>query len=67
VFDYIVEAVHLIATEGWKLLPLYRFDPGTGLWHRAEGRRHTLVSLHDLSFDSTGLDVDTVRARAPAR
>ena len=28
VFDYIVDAVHLIANEGWKLLPLYRFDPG---------------------------------------
>ena len=26
VFDYIVEAVHLIADEGWKLLPQYRFD-----------------------------------------
>ena len=27
VFDYIVEAVHLVANDGWKLLPLYRFDP----------------------------------------
>ena len=36
VFDYLVEAVHLLAEEGWKLLPLYRFDPGTGLWqHRS--------------------------------
>ena len=35
VFDYIVEAVHLVANEGWKLLPLYRFDPRTGLWHHA--------------------------------
>ena len=31
VFDYIVDAVHLIANDGWKLLPLYRFDPATGL------------------------------------
>jgi selenocysteine lyase/cysteine desulfurase len=36
VFDYIVDAVHLLAREGWKLLALYRFDPDTGMWrHRA--------------------------------
>jgi hypothetical protein len=53
VFDYIVEAVHLVANEGWKLLPLYRFDPGTGLWHHATGRPRPLLSLRDLAFDST--------------
>ena len=30
VFDYILRAVHLVADEGWKLLPQYRFDPGFG-------------------------------------
>ena len=40
VFRYIVDAVHLLASEGWKLLPLYRFDPDTGLWqHRGGARR----------------------------
>ncbi len=35
VFAYIVDAVHLLAHAGWKLLPLYRFDAATGLWrHR---------------------------------
>ena len=37
VFRYIVDAVDLVATEGWKLLPLYRFDPVTGLWRHREG------------------------------
>jgi selenocysteine lyase/cysteine desulfurase len=33
---YILDAVHLLADHGWKLLPLYRFDPVSGLWrHRA--------------------------------
>jgi len=32
-FTYVVEAVHLLARDGWKLLPLYRFDPESGLWH----------------------------------
>jgi selenocysteine lyase/cysteine desulfurase len=35
-FAYILDAVHLIADHGWKLLPLYRFDPVSGQWsHRA--------------------------------
>ena len=35
-FDYVVEAVRLVAEHGWRLLPDYRFDPATGLWrHRA--------------------------------
>ena len=36
VFQYIIDAVHLLADHGWKLLPLYRFDAASGLWrHRS--------------------------------
>ena len=52
VFDYIVDAVHLIANDGWKLLPLYRFDPATGLWHHARARARPRLSLDDVAFDS---------------
>jgi selenocysteine lyase/cysteine desulfurase len=52
VVDYIVEAVHLLAAEGWKLLPQYRFDPQTARWtHRSGGGRPPL-SLEDVSFTS---------------
>jgi selenocysteine lyase/cysteine desulfurase len=37
VVDYIVAAVNLLADEGWKLLPLYRFDPDTALWRHRSG------------------------------
>jgi selenocysteine lyase/cysteine desulfurase len=47
VFDYIVEAVHLIADEGWKLLPLYRFDPESGHWRHAGARSPATLSLQD--------------------
>jgi hypothetical protein len=64
VFDYIVDAVHLIANEGRKLLPLYRFDPDTGLWQHAEGRARPLLSLHDLSGPC---DLETAPEGALAR
>ena len=36
-FDYIVDAVALLADEGRKLLPYYRFEPDTGLWVHRDG------------------------------
>jgi selenocysteine lyase/cysteine desulfurase len=36
-FRYVIEAVHLVAEHGWKLLPYYRFDPGTGIWRHRDG------------------------------
>ena len=34
-FDYVIEAVRLVAESGWKLLPEYRFCPRSGGWfHR---------------------------------
>ena len=52
VFDYIVDAVHLVADEGWKLLPLYRFDPDSGIWQppRRDARRRRRSDLA-VAFD----------------
>ena len=47
VFEYILEAVHLVANEGWKLLPLYSFDPESGLWRHADAHARAPLSLHD--------------------
>ena len=33
---YLVDAVHFVAEHGWKLLPLYRFDPASGLWRHPD-------------------------------
>ena len=37
VFRYVVEAVTLVADEGWRLLPDYAFDPHSGRWQHRGG------------------------------
>lgn len=54
VFDYLVEAVHLVASHGWALLPEYRFDPHTGLWRHRGGLVEPPLRLSQLHYDSTG-------------
>lgn len=51
-FDFIVEAVHLIANEGWKLLGCYRFDTHTGGWRHRDAPEKTAMSLTDVSYSS---------------
>jgi selenocysteine lyase/cysteine desulfurase len=51
VFDYVLDAVHFLADEGWKLLPLYSFEPESGLWRHRGGEPETL-RLEDVSFAS---------------
>ena len=53
--DYIVAAVSLVAREGWRLLPWYRFEPATGLWRHAAGSPEPPLSLRDVSFGTDGV------------
>jgi len=52
VFDYLLRAVHMVASEGWKLLPFYRFDPDSGLWRHRGGRAAPPMSLDDVNYRS---------------
>jgi selenocysteine lyase/cysteine desulfurase len=54
VFDYILEAVHLVAEQGRKLLPDYRFDPASGLWRHRQGPVEPPLRLHALRYDEQG-------------
>jgi hypothetical protein len=54
VLEYLIEAVHLVATHGWALLPEYRFDPYTGLWHHHEGLVEPPLRLSQLAYDHDG-------------
>lgn len=52
VVDYILDAVDLAASEGWRLLPQYRFESATGLWRHVRGQGEPPMSLHDIDYSS---------------
>ncbi|MBU2664165.1 aminotransferase class V-fold PLP-dependent enzyme [Actinoplanes bogorensis] len=53
VADYLIEAVALIAAQGARLLPDYRFSPRTGVWRHVEART-ARPSLSDLRLGDDG-------------
>lgn len=65
VFEFILEAVHMVANDGWRLLPHYDFEPATGLWTNQEGIAEPPMSLRSLSYED-GEPVATLhRTREP--
>ncbi|MEA2218279.1 MAG: hypothetical protein QOJ35_905 [Solirubrobacteraceae bacterium] len=65
VVDYVIDAVHLIAREGHKLLTLYRFDPFTGLWHHRDAHSRPPISLYDVSYAGGTMEFRGQRSSAP--
>jgi hypothetical protein len=56
VFKYILDAVHLVAEAGWKLLPFYRFSVDSGLWRHRDHQLSRELGLNDVSFASGRLE-----------
>ncbi len=52
--DFIAAAVELIAADGYRLLPCYRFDPRTGLWRHADGPPRPQITLDDVTYGPDG-------------
>ena len=52
VFHYILDAIDLLAREGWRLLPHYNFDPETGIWRHRDARPGRVLRLRDISYQS---------------
>ena len=55
VFDYVVEAVRLVAREGWRLLPDYHFEPASGLWRHHDAALEPPMRLRDVWYDEGGV------------
>lgn len=65
VFEYILSAVELVAGEGWRLLPHYRFDPASGLWQHRDGPAEAPLSLRDLRYADGRMTYPDRRRREP--
>ncbi len=44
----------MVAQDGWKLLPDYRFDLATGLWHHREGPVEPPLRLDQVGYGEDG-------------
>jgi hypothetical protein len=63
VFDFLVRAVALVAREGWRLTPWYRFEPASGLWRHVTGSPEPPLSLYDIRYGASGLTYSAHRHR----
>jgi selenocysteine lyase/cysteine desulfurase len=54
VFTYLVDAVRMVARDGWRLLGDYRFDPATGLWRHRLGLVEPPLRLRQVSYAADG-------------
>jgi selenocysteine lyase/cysteine desulfurase len=58
-FTYLIEAVHLVADQGWRILPQYTYEPDTAVWRHRVGLPKPPTSLADLDFAGTDLEPPT--------
>jgi selenocysteine lyase/cysteine desulfurase len=54
VFDYVVEAVRLVARDGWRMLGEYRFDVARGIWVHREGNVEPPLRLGQITYGRDG-------------
>ena len=62
---YIAAAVEVIAADGYRLLPDYRFDPPSGLWRHAAGPARPRITLSEVGYGPDG-EMDYPRRRGQA-
>ncbi|MDX1619445.1 MAG: aminotransferase class V-fold PLP-dependent enzyme [Nitriliruptorales bacterium] len=65
VFEFILDAVHLIADRGWELLDDYQFEASTGLWRHRDGLPDPPLSLRDISYEDGRMTYPRRRRTAP--
>jgi len=64
-FQFILDAIHLIANEGWRLLPHYRFNPDTGEWRHRAHSATAVMRLGDVSYRTGKMEYRSRHATEP--
>ncbi len=65
VFEFILDAVDLIAEHGWKLVPQYVFDTASGRWSHHRGAPKPAMRLTDLTYRGGKLQYRSRHATEP--
>jgi hypothetical protein len=64
-FQFILDAINLIATDGWRLLPHYTFNPDTGEWRHRNYTSSTVMRLGDVSYRTGKIEYRSRHATEP--
>jgi selenocysteine lyase/cysteine desulfurase len=64
-FQFILDAIHLIANEGWRLLPHYDFDPDTGEWRHRNQNAASVMRLAEVSYRTGKMEYRSRHATEP--
>jgi selenocysteine lyase/cysteine desulfurase len=64
-FQFILDAIHLIATDGWRLLPHYTFDPDTGEWRHIRHNPGGVMRLGEISYRTGKISYRSRHATEP--
>lgn len=65
-FQYLVDAVDMVASDGWKLLPLYQFESATAVWRHKDGLPKPPASLRNVIFGEEALKPEVLPVTALA-
>ena len=64
-FQFLLDAIHLIATDGWRLLPHYTFDPDTGEWRHRSHNPSGVMRLREVSYRTGKMEYRSRHATEP--
>jgi selenocysteine lyase/cysteine desulfurase len=65
-FGYMLQAVNLIADQGWRLLSEYEFEPATALWRHRGGLPQPPLTLTQIDYQDGSLHYPGMRIMEPA-
>ncbi len=65
VFDFVVQAVNMVAEHGWRLLPDYVFEPESGRWRHRDAPESAAMGLDDVTYRSGRLEYRSRHASEP--
>lgn len=64
-FEFILDAITMVAKHGWKQLPQYTFCPKSGVWRHKNRVLKPQLSLDSIQYDSGKMEYRSQRATEP--